>query len=217
MEMNLGIFSAKTEPVAAEVDPRAELAEAIARRNEAAARFEAAESAAYMAGELLAQTLTRLEAARCVAIAAEESQGGRLLAMVSTGALTLDKHLEASRADLAAIESDLAAVRNTLALARATVGEAERAHMFAQLRVNDKCKVILASKIPGVLITAEDLKAEFDKARAVLSFLSASLPPGSPLCLRIDDVLEAKPARNLEWIGWRAALSSDASAPLPGQ
>jgi hypothetical protein len=219
-ELSMSIF--KSEPAeAVEVDPRAELAKAISARDDAARRLQAAQDAADMAGELLAQTLARREAARCVVIAAEEGQAGRLLAMVSTGALTLDKHLEASRADLAAVESDLAAVRNTLALARATVAEAERAHMFAQLRVDEKCKVILASKIPGVLITAEKLKSEFNKVRSVLFFLDGSLTPGSPLSHRINAALESAPARNLvpppNWVAWRDALLCDAYAPLPSE
>jgi len=215
----MGIFSAKTEPDPVEIDPREQLASAIAARDGAARRLEAAENAVEQTAELLAGALAKLETAKSAVVDAHESAPRRLLEMAATGALSLDRPLNAAQADVAAAENELAAVRSTLVLARATVTEAERAHMFAQLRVDDRCKPILVAEVPRIIAEVEALKAKFDKARATLSFLSEALPPGSPLRLRINDAVEAKPARSLpepdEWRAAKEALLRDAHAPLP--
>jgi hypothetical protein len=116
-------------------------------------------------------------------------------------------------------EHDVAALRRALATARAAIAEAEKALMFKQIRVESAAKPILAAEADRFLVETEALKAQFDKMRAALSFLSSSLPAGSPLRLRIDTALECAPARTLtppaEWQKAREALMRDANAPLP--
>jgi hypothetical protein len=202
-------------------EARAALAAAIAERDAAGNRLEAARGAVERVSDLLAAALVKLEARRAAVIEAEETAPQRILEMASSGSLTLDRHLKQARSDAASAEDDVAGLRSAIATARAAVAEAERSLMLKQIPVDACCKPVLAADLGRILAAAEGLKRKFDETRATLSFLSAALPPGSPLRLRIDDAIECAPARNLEppaeWLKARADLMRDARAPLPSE
>jgi hypothetical protein len=122
----------------------------------------------------------------------------RLLEAAETGVLVVDRPLNAALAAESDAEQDVAPSRRAVATFRAAIPEAERALAGAQWRVNEACKPVLAAEAAPLLVEAESLKAEFDKMRAALSFLSSSLPAGSTLRLLIDNALACAPARNLE-------------------
>jgi hypothetical protein len=200
---------------------REELAAAIAARDEAADRLEKAKAAEAQAGDLLMSALVRLEEARAAIVEAHEAAPQRLLEAAASGVLTMDRPLTAALAAEADAEHDVAALRRAVATARAAIAEAEKALMIREIRVDSACKPVLAADLGRVLAAAEGLKRKFDETRATLAFLAGSLPPGSPLRLRIYDALECAPARNLEppaeWLKARADLMRDAAAPLPAQ
>jgi hypothetical protein len=140
-----------------------------------------------------------------------------LLEAAETG--VLERPLEMALINEGAAEHDVAASRLAVATSRAAIAEAERALAGAQWRVNESCKPVLASEAGRIIAGAEALAIKFNEMRATLSFLAASLPPGSPLRLRIDKALAFAPASNLippeEWRKAHAALMRDAATLLP--
>jgi hypothetical protein len=196
-------------------EARAELAAAIAARDEAAAEAETARAAVERISDQLYDAQRRLEEARAQA---SEKVSERVAALVTGGdALVVDRDRFAERD----AEDAVAACRAAKDLCKAAVAEAERSLMLKQLRVDACCRPVLSAEIGRILARAEALKAKFDHVRAALAFLSASLPPGSPLRLKVDDAIECAPARNLEppaeWRKAREALMRDARAPLPSE
>lgn len=200
-------------------DNRKALAAAIAARDTAGARLVKAKEAGDMAADLLAAALAKRDAARAAVVDAEETAPMRVLEMAASGTLTMDRHLKATKAAEADACDDVEGLRAAVAASRAAIADAERALMYAQTKVDAACKPVLTADIARIIAGVETLKARFDKARAALSFLSASLPPGAALHLRTANALEATPARNLappvEWQKAREALTRDANAPLP--
>ena len=192
---------------------REELAAAIATRDEAAAEAETARAAVERIDDQLYEAQRRLEEVRAQA---GEKVSERIAALVAGGdALVVDRDRFAERD----AEDAVTACRAARELCKAAIAEAERALMYAQMKVDSAAKPILAAEAVRVLVEAEALKAKFDEARAVLMFLASSLPAGSPSLLRLENALEAKPAMYLpvpdEWKKAREALLRDANAPLP--
>jgi TATA-binding protein-associated factor Taf7 len=195
-------------------EARAALAQAILARDEAAAEAETARAAVERIDDQLYEAQRRLEEVRAHA---GEKASERIAALVAGGdALVVERDRFAERD----AEDAVTACRAARDLCKAAIAEAEKVLMFAQIRVESAAKPILAAEADRLLVEAEALKAKFDDVRAVLLFLSSSLPAGSPLLLRLDNALEAKPARNLpapaEWRKAHEALMRDAGAPLPG-
>jgi hypothetical protein len=199
---------------------RAALAEAIEARDEAGNRLEAAKAAEERVSDLLAASLVKLQAAQAEVVELHESGPQRVLEMASTGVLTMDRPLKAAKAAEADARDDVEEIRRTLTTCKTAIAEAERALMYAQMKVDNAAKPILAAEAVRIITVVEALQAKFNAMRAILSFLSAAIPPGSPLRLKVDDALECAPARNLEppaeWLKARADLMRDANAPLPG-
>jgi hypothetical protein len=194
---------------------REELAAAIEARNEAAAEAETARAAVERISDQLYDAQRRLEEARAQA---SEKASERVAALVAGGDVAVAARDRFAERDA---EDAVAACRAAKDLCKAAVAEAERSLMLKQLPVDACCRSVLSAEIGRILARAEALKAQFEKARAALSFLAGSLPPGSPLRLRIDDAIECAPARNLEppaeWRKAREALMRDARAPLPSE
>jgi hypothetical protein len=202
-------------------EARAALAAAIAERDAAGNRLEAARGAVERVSDLLAAALVKQQAAQAEVVELHESAPQRILEMASTGVLTMDRPLKAAKAAETDACEDVEEIRRTLTTCKTAIAEAERALMYAQMKVDNAAKPILAAEAVRVLVEAEALKVKFDKMRATLAFLGGALPAGSPLVLRFDNALEATPARNLapppDWVAWRGALLRDAAAPLPAQ
>jgi hypothetical protein len=198
---------------------RAELARAITARDAAVATLEKAVAVEKRAEDLLFEKLAALEEARAAVVEAHGVSPLRLIEAATTGVLVMDRPLEMALTAESDAENDVAASRRVVATSRAAIAEAERALAGLQWRVDERCKPVLAAEAGRIIAGAEALAAKFNDARAVLSFLAASLPAGSPLRLRIDSALACAPARNLqlpeEWRKAHAALLRDAATPLP--
>jgi hypothetical protein len=198
---------------------RAELARAIEARDAAVATLEKAKAAEKRREDILFEKLAELEDARAAVVEAHGESPLRLLEAATTGVLTLDRPLEMALVTESDAEEAVTASRRALSTSRAAIAEAERALAGLQGRVDERCKPVLAAEAGRIIAGAEALAAKFNDARAVLSFLAASLPAGSPLRLRIDSALACAPARNLqlpeEWRKAHAALLRDAATPLP--
>jgi chromosome segregation ATPase len=194
---------------------RAALAAAIEARNEAADEVERSRAAVERVSDQLYEAQRRLEEARAQA---SEKVSERVAALVAGGdALVVDRDRFAERD----AEDAITACRAARDLCKSALSDAEASLGYAQMKTESATKPVLAAEVDRFLVETEALKAQFEKARAALSFLAGSLPPGSPLRLRIYDALECAPARNLEpppeWLKARADLMRDARAPLPSE
>jgi len=204
------------------LNPRAALAEAIARRDDIAKRLDAMRRATEAARSAIFDAGARLDAAR---LAADEAKAAQIERFVTGGGTALaTRPVREAREAVTDIEGDVAVAREAVAKLQASSAEQERALDFAERRVEVAIGMVMGGAIGGLLADVEALEAALAAKRGVLfGFIYPCLSTDAADYPKLNAMTRSKrfvaPDGNHPAVApWRAAyemLLHDASAALP--